>query len=400
MNAKDMESPDMELTILMPCLNEAETLATCIGKAQRFLAESGVSGEVLVADNGSTDGSIAIAEGLGARVVHVPVRGYGAALGHGIASSRGRFVVMGDADDSYDFSSLMSFVEELRAGADLVMGNRFKGGIKPGAMPFLHRYLGNPVLSFLGRLFFRVPIGDFHCGLRGFRRDAILALDLNTTGMEFASEMVVKSALRKLDIREVPVVLWPDGRSRPPHLRTWRDGWRHLRFLLLYSPRWLFLIPGILLMMVSLVGMAAIHSGVLLLGGVGLDIHTMAYLGAFALLGLQMVLFAVFTKLLGMASGWLPRDARADGWIGRMTLERCLAAAIGLGLLAVAITVYALYQWASVGYGELDPRTTMRSVIPAITLLSFAGEVFLAGFFIEAIRLKANRNSSDVQIQD
>ena len=390
MNTKDMASPNVELTILMPCLNEAETLATCIGKARAFLRDSGVEGEVLIADNGSTDGSIAIAEDLGARVVHVPVRGYGATLGHGIENARGRFVIMGDADDSYDFSSLMPFVEELRGGADLVMGNRFKGGIKPGAMPFLHRWLGNPVLSFLGRLFFHAPIGDFHCGLRGFRRDAILALDLNTTGMEFASEMVVKSALHKLDIREVPVVLWPDGRSRPPHLRTWRDGWRHLRFLLLHSPRWLFLLPGLFLLLASLAGMALIYSDMVMLGKVGLDIHTMAYLGVLALMGLQMVLFAVFTKMMGMIGGWLPDDDKSQQWLRWITLERCIALAMTLALVAAVISVFAFAQWSLVGYGALDPRVTMRSVIPAVTLLSFSGEIFLAGFFVEAIRLRTS----------
>lgn len=390
MSTMDRADPDVELTILMPCLDEAETLAACIGKARAFLRDSGAEGEVLIADNGSTDGSLKIAEDLGARVVHVPVRGYGAALGHGIRAARGRYVIMGDADDSYDFSALGGLLSELRDGADLVMGNRFEGGIRPGAMPFLHRWLGNPVLSFLGRLFFRARIGDFHCGLRGFRRDAMLALDLNTTGMEFASEMVVKSALHKLDIREVPVVLWPDGRSRPPHLRTWRDGWRHLRFLLLHSPRWLFLLPGLALLLASLTGMALIYSGVVMLGKVGLDIHTMAYLGALALMGLQMVLFAVFTKMMGMIGGWLPNDDKSQQWLRWITLERCIVLAITLALTAAVITVLAFAQWSLVGYGALDPRVTMRSVIPAVTLLSFSGEIFLAGFFVEAIRLRTS----------
>jgi glycosyltransferase involved in cell wall biosynthesis len=230
----------MELTILMPCLNEAETLAVCIRKAKIFMAVSGVVGEVLIADNGSTDGSQDIAKLEGARLIPIAARGYGAALQGGINAAMGKFVVMGDADDSYDFTALMPFLDNLRGGADIVMGNRFKGGIEKGAMPFLHRYLGNPVLSFLGRLFFKIKVGDFHCGLRGFNKERVLALNLRTTGMEFASELVVRSALAGYNIEEVPTTLKPDGRSRAPHLRTWRDGWRHLSFLLMYSPRWLF----------------------------------------------------------------------------------------------------------------------------------------------------------------
>src|ERR1017187_9439324 len=243
----------VEVTVLMPCLDEAETVATCVDKAVAFLVDHDIDGEVVVADNGSTDGSQQAAEAAGARVVSIPERGYGSALLGGIRAARGKYVIMGDADDSYDFTALMPFLDRLRAGADLVMGNRFQGGIAPGAMPALHRYLGNPVLSFTGRLFFRSKIGDFHCGLRGFRRDSVLALGLQASGMEFASEMVVKATLAGQRVEEVPTTLSPDGRSRPPHLRSWRDGWRHLRFLLLFSPRWLFLIPGAALFALGLV---------------------------------------------------------------------------------------------------------------------------------------------------
>lgn len=376
-----------ELTVLMPCLNEAETLETCIAKALAFFARCGVDGEVLIADNGSTDGSPDIARAAGARVVPVAERGYGAALKGGIAAARGRYVIMGDADDSYDFSALEGLLAELRNGTQLVMGNRFKGGIQPGAMPLLHRYLGNPVLSFLGRLFYQVPIGDFHCGLRGFSREAMRALHLETPGMEFASEMVVKSALHKLKIAEVPVTLSPDGRSRPPHLRTWRDGWRHLRFLLLFSPRWLFLIPGFLLLLIGGIGMGLIAVRPVLIMDVGLDIHTMAYAGAAVLLGFQMLLFAVLTKQAGMRAGWLPED---PGWLRRVegfTLERGLLLSLGLFIAGLALSVHAVTMWAAGDFGALDPQATMRWVVPAVTAMALGGELFLAAFFLEALRL-------------
>nr|WP_238345931.1 glycosyltransferase family 2 protein [Luteimonas saliphila] len=375
------------MTILMPCLNEAETLATCIGKARAFLAESGVRGEVLVADNGSTDGSQRIASEAGARVVDVPRKGYGAALAGGIEAARGRFVVMGDADDSYDFSRLMPFVEQLRRGSDLVMGNRFRGGIAPGAMPFLHRYVGNPVLSFLGRLFFGVKARDFHCGLRGFDRARILALGLATPGMEFASEMVVKASLAGYRIDEVPTTLRPDGRSRPPHLRTWRDGWRHLRFLLVHSPRWLFLVPGFALVALGALAMLVIGVHSLEIGGVNLDIHTLSYAGAALVLGVQMLLFAVLTRLMGIRNGWLPDAGTASHLQAALTLERCLVAAVLLFLTGVAMSLYAVWLWSGQGFGELDPRQTMRWVIPSVTLMGIGGELALAAFFLEALRL-------------
>ena len=387
----DMTS--VELTILMPCLNEAETLATCIRKAQSFLSHSGVQGEVLIADNGSNDGSQAIAQAEGARVVPIPQRGYGAALIGGIAAANGRFVIMGDADDSYDFSSLDGILSKLRDGNDLVMGNRFKGGIAKGAMPFLHKYLGNPVLSFLGHLFYRIPIGDFHCGIRGFSKQAMQKLRLSTPGMEFASEMVVKSGLHKLRIAEVPVTLSPDGRSRPPHLRTWRDGWRHLKFLLLYSPRWLFLLPGSLLFLVGSVAMTAIA-----FHWVALDIHTMAYAGAAMVLGFQMLLLATFTKLIGARGGWLPATEAQKRLASHLTLETCLVLGITVFIAGLAMSAHALQLWASVDYGALDPRSTMRWVVPSVTALALAGETMLAGFFFEALRIPVQATLSDADI--
>lgn len=377
----------MELTILMPCLDEAETLATCIRKARAFLAGSGVDGEVLVADNGSTDGSRELAVEAGARVVEVARKGYGAALAGGISAARGRYVIMGDADDSYDFSRLMPFVEQLRRGSDLVMGNRFRGGIAPGAMPVLHRYLGNPVLSFLGRLFFRVNARDFHCGLRGFDRARILALGLATPGMEFASEMVVKASLAGYRIDEVPTTLQPDGRSRPPHLRTWRDGWRHLRFLLVHSPRWLFLLPGFALAALGALAMLVVGTRGVALGGIHFDIHTLAYAGVALALGVQMVLFAALAKLVGIRNGWLPDGGPAQGVLRALTLERCLVGGLVLFLLGLAMSLYAVWLWAGQGFGTLDPRETMRWVIPAGTLMTIAGQLGLAGFFLEALRL-------------
>ena len=375
----------LELTILMPCLDEAETLATCIQNAKDFLARTGVIGEVLIADNGSKDGSQTIAKEEGARVVPIQQRGYGAALIGGIAAARGRYVIMGDADDSYDFSQLDGILAKLREGYDLVMGNRFRGGIAKGAMPFLHKYLGNPVLSFLGRLFYRIPIGDFHCGLRGFSKEAMNHLKLSTPGMEFASEMVVKSGLHRLRIAEVPVTLSPDGRSRPPHLRTWRDGWRHLKFLLLYSPRWLFLFPGSLLFCVGGVAMAAIA-----FHWISLDIHTMAYAGAAMILGFQMLLMAGFTKLIGARGGWLPATDVQQRWASRLTLEGCLLTGISIFGAGLAMSLHALNLWADVGYGALDARVTMRWVVPSVTALALAGEIILAGFFFEALRIPAS----------
>ena len=381
----------MELTILMPCLDEAATIVRCVEKARRFLKDAAIAGEVLIADNGSTDGSAALAEAAGARVIHAPERGYGAALRAGIAAARGSYVIMGDADDSYDFSRLEAFVEKLRAGFPLVMGNRFKGGIRPGAMPLLHRYLGNPVLSFVGRLFFHTGVGDFHCGLRGFDRERILLLGLRTPGMEFASEMVVKAALAAWRIAEVPTTLSPDGRGRPSHLRSWRDGWRHLRFLLLFSPRWLFLYPGLIFLLAGVFLTAALYFAPLRIAGAGLDVHTMLYASAAALLGLQLCVFALFARLSAQNAGLLPRNAALERLLEAVTLERGLALGLGAALTGFLWSAAAFWQWREAGFGALDPRVVMRDTIPAAALMVGGMEVSLASFLVSVLRLNEDR---------
>ncbi|RUT31209.1 glycosyltransferase family 2 protein [Arsenicitalea aurantiaca] len=371
----------LELTILMPCLNEAETLRICITKAQSFLARTGIEGEVVVADNGSTDGSQEIAEAAGARVVPIPTRGYGAALAGGIAEARGRFVIMGDADDSYDFANLDAFVEKLRAGNALVMGNRFAGGIAPGAMPWHHRYLGNPVLSFVGRLFFRTRIGDFHCGLRGFDRDAIIALNLRTSGMEFASEMVVKATLEGLSIAEVPTTLSPDGRSRAPHLRSFRDGWRHLRFLLLFSPRWLFLYPGIALLVFGLVTGAVLWPGPLRLSsGIVIDLHTFLVAAMCIIVGVQSISFALIGRRFASRYGFIPRSERFDRVLEALTLERILLGAIVLMVAGLVALFWGFSEWAERGFGPLNAETTLRVMIVAMTALVVGFQLMMSGF--------------------
>ena len=381
------DSSPPELTILMPCLNEAETLGACIAKARGFLDRTGVSGEILVADNGSTDGSQAIASAAGARVAAIAEKGYGSALIGGLREARGRFVIMGDADDSYDFGALDGFLTELRSGAALVMGNRFKGGIKPGAMPVLHRYLGNPVLSAIGRLFFDSPCGDFHCGLRGFDRDAILSLDLHAPGMEFASEMVVKATLRGLPMTEVPTVLWPDGRSRPPHLRTWRDGWRHLRFLLLFSPRWLFLYPGLGLLIAGLLGMAWHLPSPRGAGGV----NTLFYASLAVVVGFDSILFYVFARLYGMRAGLAPPDARFLRFARAVTLEAGLLTGLGLLLLGLGLASAAVSVWTRKAFGGLTPEQTMRLVIPSGTCILLAFQIAYGAFFLSVLELRAGK---------
>ena len=383
--------PACELTILMPALNEARTLPGCIAKARAFLADSGVCGEVLVADNGSIDDSPAIAVGAGARVVQVVQRGYGSALLAGIRAARGRYVIIGDSDGSYDFAELGPFVAKLREGSQLVMGNRFLGGIRPGAMPPLHRYLGNPVLTALGRLFFKSPCGDFHCGLRGFDREAILGLDLQAAGMEFASEMVVKATLRGLRIAEVPVTLSPDGRDRPPHLRSWRDGWRHLRFLLLFSPRWLFLYPGLAIFGLGLAAMIWLLPGPRRLGTVVLDVHTLLYAALAVVVGVQSVLFSVLARLYGMREGILPYQPRLGRIIAVATLERGLIAAALLLLFGIALGAHALGAWGAAGLGPLDPERTMRLVIPSMAAILLAFQLAYGAFLISVLEIRATR---------
>jgi glycosyltransferase involved in cell wall biosynthesis len=383
-----MTNAPVEFSIVMPCLDEAETLATCIQKAKRSLEENNVGGEIIIADNGSTDGSQEIAGRLGARVIDIQARGYGNALMGGIAAARGKYIIMGDADDSYDFGSLGPFISKLREGYDLVIGNRFLGGIKPGAMPSLHRYLGNPVLTTIGRLFFRSPCGDFHCGLRGFSKSAVLNLDLRTTGMEFASEMIVKATLQRIRIAEVRTTLSPDGRSRAPHLRSWRDGWRHLRFLFLYSPRWLFLYPGGLLMLLGLSTMLWLVPGPRVISGVTFDVHTLLYAAAAIVIGFQSLLFAVFTKVFAITEGLLPTDERLDRVFRYVTLEVGLVVAIILILAGLAGSAYAYWFWDQLSFGNLDPVHTMRIVIPAVTSLTLGCQTLFSSFFLSLLGMR------------
>lgn len=385
-------TPDIELTILMPCLNEAETLAACIGKAMLYLRGSGVRGEVVVADNGSHDGSRDIARALGARVVEVAEKGYGAALLGGIAAARGRYTIMGDADDSYDFGRLEPFVERLRGGADLVMGNRFRGGIAPGAMPFLHRYLGNPVLSFLGRLFFGIGARDFHCGLRGFRTEAIRGLDLNTTGMEFASEMVVKSALAGLSVAEVPTTLQPDGRSRPPHLKTWRDGWRHLKFLLTYNPRWLFFYPGLVLC-----GLGALLAGLLFFGpldvadNLQLDLNTFVAACFMLVAGTQLLSFGVLSRCYADMTGVLPATRNSDWLVRRVSTERLALKAGACILAGAALFGYAVLSWADLGFGPLADPSIPRIVALGLTFAVIGIQLFFSAFLLGVLEIPVRR---------
>lgn len=378
----------VELTVVMPCLNEAETLAVCIDKAHAALRENGIPGEVLIADNGSTDGSQEIAAAHGARVVPVPVRGYGAALNTGILAAAGRYVVMADADDSYEFAHIPRFLAELRGGADLVMGNRFRGGIAPGAMPPLHRYLGNPVLSFLARLFFRTRMGDAHCGMRGFSREAYRRLDLRTTGMEFASEMVIKAALHGQRMVEVPTTLKKDGRSRPPHLRTWRDGWRHLRFLLLYTPRWLFLAPGLFLMLTGTALILWLMPTERPFGSLNLGIDTLAYASAAVLIGFQLIFFGVAAKVFATTEGLLPKDPWFERWFRHLTLEFGLLAGAALLLTGFSIAVFSGIVWAHTGFGPLPPVEMMRKTLPAMLCLMLGTEVCFSSFFLSLLGLR------------
>jgi glycosyltransferase involved in cell wall biosynthesis len=381
------ENAPLELSVVMPCLNEKLTLAACITKAQESMRRLGIKGEVVIADNGSTDGSQEIAMNLGARVVPVRARGYGSALRGGIAAARGEYIIMGDADESYDFSALEVFVTKLRAGNDLVMGNRFQGGIKPGAMPPLHRFLGNPVLSWIGKLFFACPVGDFHCGLRGFRRDAIGKLELQTSGMEFASEMVVKATLFNLKIAEVPTVLSPDGRDRPPHLRTWRDGWRHLRFLLLYSPRWLFFYPGALLFVLGALSSAWLIPGPRTIHGVTFDIHTLLFAAMATLIGYESIVFAVFTKTFAITEHLLPDDPRLTRLYKHVTLEVGLFVGALLIIAGAGLWIYGLGAWQSQHFGALNPEKTFRIVIPGFLCLTLGIQTVLSSFFMSVLGL-------------
>ena len=380
-----------EFTILMPCLNEAGTLASCISKAQAFLARSGCTGEVVIADNGSTDGSQAIAAANGARVVDVAERGYGSALLGGIRAAYGKYVIMGDSDDSYDFSRLDAFVEQLRAGSQLVMGNRFRGGILPGAMPVLHRYLGNPMLTAIGRLFFRSGCGDFYCGLRGFDRQAILSLDLQAPGMEFALEMLVKATVAKLRLTEVPTTLSPDGRGRPPHLRRWRDGWRSLRFFLLFSPRSLFLYPGFVLFAIGCLGMVWLLPHTRVVGGIGFDVHSLLYASLAVVVGFQSMTFWIFAKVYGMRERIVPPDLWFQSLISVVTLEAGLIVGAVLLLGGLGLAVYALGTWGAEGFGALSYMETMRLVIPSSTAILLGFQIIYSAFFVSILEIRASR---------
>ncbi len=382
---------DLTVTILMPCLNEAETLAYCVRQAVAALRDNHVSGEVLVADNGSTDGSQQIAIEEGARVIPVAVRGYGAALMAGIDAARGRYVLMADADASYDFGHLPRFLAKLEEGNDLVMGNRFSGEIKPGAMPPLHRYLGNPVLSFIGRLFFGVPVRDFHCGIRAMRRDAIRNLNLKTTGMEFASEMVVRSSLGKLRIAEVPTTLSPDGRSRPPHLRTWRDGWRHLRFLLLYSPRWLFFYPGVILFLTGLIISSWLIAGPQTIGRWTFDVDTLTYALGLVLIGAHISVFAVSAKVFGTQEGFLPPNPQFERIFRYINLEVGLVFGCVLLLVGFVTFGYAISIWHAAGFGDLSAQSMLRLTLPSATCFMLGIEAIFGSFFLSLLGINRHR---------
>jgi glycosyltransferase involved in cell wall biosynthesis len=384
----------LELSIVMPCLNEANTVGTCVKKALAYLDMHKIRGEVIVADNGSTDGSRASAARLGARVLHVQSRGYGNALRAGIEAARGTFVVMGDSDDSYDFSALQPFVEQLRKGYDLVLGNRFQGGIAPGAMPVLHKFFGNPLITFIGRILYRGPSHDFYCGLRGFRRDAVLSLELDATGMEFALEMIVKAAIHGLRITEVPTRLAVDGRGRPSHLRSWRDGWRSIRLFLLLSPRGLFLYPGAAIFLLGLAGTLILFTGDVSIGQITFAEHTMVLTAAAINIGFEAMLFWAFAKVIAIQRGLLPRDVRFEKLRQLMPLERGLALGGFLILLGLVASGAAIFEWYKVGFGQLQTGITIRLVIASSTTLVFGAQVLYGSFLLYVLDYRVNRSAT------
>lgn len=385
-----------EVSVVMPCLNEAETIGVCIDKAWTALREAGVAGEVIVADNGSTDRSQQIAVERNARLVQVPERGYGAALAGGFRAARGRYLIMADGDDSYNFSHIPRFLEKLRNGADLVMGNRFQGGIEPGAMPPLHRYLGNPILSFLGRLIFRADCGDFHCGMRGLSKDAFERMGLRCTGMEFASEMVVKATLANMKIAETPTTLSPDGRTRAPHLRTWRDGWRHLRFLFLYSPRWLFLYPGAAMMIIGLAATLWLLPAQRTVGPFSFDVDTLVYALGMVLIGFQAIVFAVCAKVYGISRGLLPNRPWIQKVLEHFTLEKGLLAGAALTLAGLVAGIYGVSIWKAAGFGNLDPGTILRITLPSCCAIEIGIESIFASCFLSVLQLPTSQQSSSI----
>jgi glycosyltransferase involved in cell wall biosynthesis len=377
-----------EFSVVIPCLNEARTLERCLRKATESFRRLGIAGELIVADNGSSDGSQEVATRSGARVVRAEHRGYGHALAAGIAAAKGRFVIMGDGDDSYDFGDLSPFVERLLDGSDLVVGNRFQGGVKPGAMPILHKYIGNPILTLIGKWLFRIPVGDVYCGLRGFRRQAITDLDLRSPGMEYALEMIVKAKLHGLKISEVPTTLSPDGRGRPPHLRTWRDGWRSLRFFLLFSPRWLFFYPGLFLTVVGIGTIVWLLPASRRVGGVTLDVHTMLYGAVAVLVGFEAIVFATFARLVAVQDGLVPRDPRFDRQLARFSLERGLLLGLVLIVAGLVGSLYALGAWEQKSFGHLNYPHTMRIVIPSALGIALGFQMIVASFFFGILGLR------------
>jgi glycosyltransferase involved in cell wall biosynthesis len=387
----------MELSIVMPCLNEAETLATCIRKAQSYLDRSGVSGEIVIGDNGSKDGSQQIATNLGARVIPVPIRGYGAALYGAITAARGRYCIMGDSDDSYDFEKLDAFVDKLRHGYDLVMGNRFQGGIMPGAMPWKNRYIGNPILSTIGKILFRAEVGDFHCGLRGFSKSAFQQMDLRTTGMEFASEMVIKARLMGLKMTEVPTTLSPDGRTRPPHLLPYRDGWRHLRFMLLFSPNWLFLYPGMVAMLAGLAVGGLLLGRSIHINSIRLGLDTLVYCSTFVVVGFQAILFSLLSRMYAIQEGLYPKTARDRKYGQLITLERGLVIGAAILLAGLIAALYAVWEWKQHAFGLLETERIARIVIPSSVALSLGIEIILFSFLLSTFGLKVRPYAAMVE---
>ena len=381
-----------ELTILMPCLNEAKTIGACVEDAWKLIKEQGIDGEVLVSDNGSSDGSQAIASGFGARVINCSIRGYGAALQYGIQQAAGSIVLMGDSDRSYHFDEAMPMIESLRSGHDVCMGSRLRGHIEPGAMPLLNRYIGNPVLTAIGRRFFHVPLTDFHCGMRAFRKDKILELDLVTTGMEWASEMVIKAQMAGLKMTEVPITLHKDGRSRPPHLRRWRDGWRHLRFMLLHAPTWLFTVPGMAMAIAGLLGVAVLSRGMVALGGVRLDVHSLLVMAFLLILGVQIAFSGLFARVYSSLHGILPYDTKFDHAVRRLTLEKLLVLSLVLGALGAASFMHTFWGWRTAHFADLDIQTTMRQLIPALTLIAVSVQSIFNGFMLSILFLKTKRS--------
>lgn len=393
--ARMNNAPELELSVVMPCLNESKTLKNCILKALASMAELNVNGEVVVADNGSTDGSIRIAQQNGARVVHVPIRGYGAALAAGIRSAKGKFVIMGDADETYDFSKLGPFVEGLREGYDLVQGNRFQGGIEPGAMPPMHRYFGNPVLSQLGRFLFRAhAVGDFYCGLRGFRKDKVQALSIQSTGMEFALEMIVKSSMHGFKIKEVPTTLSVDAKDRVPHLRTYRDGWRSLRFFLTMSPHWVFTLPGILCTLIGVIGCAALFPGNITIGSISLGYHTLVYTAASLIMGYMGILLGASAKLIAAETGLHPNSSRLSFLKERSVMERMLIFSLFLFALGIGLGIASFVRWAHFDYGMLNQAIAIRYVIGSVLALILGSQTFMGAFFFSTINMLVERRQA------